>query len=584
MSQAVWQEEMLRAAYTWTAQANINVGLIPDSNRPFGPAGFSVTGPAPADLRVGAFDQSSEVLATSIPYHPLTGFHAGNLMLNATKTFTRGGANGTIDLYTVALHEMANIFGMADNNLEAGSARNGTYTGPRTGLSASDVTAVRSMYGLRPNDAFEGTAGNGTTATASTLTPGFDPANPTQRRVVADGNITNVGDVDVYRFTTPSGTTSLTLRLGTAGKSLLAGRVELLDSSGRVITSRSSTSPLTGDTVVTATGMRANTTYFVRVSASRSDVFAVGTYQLRVGMNYDPVTETKADPVQRLGADFFTNDSQASATPLTPTVGYQANTRYSVSARTEDLYDADFYRLTAPTTSGLMTISAQGLQGLTPKVTVFNSAGAMVASNVVLNWENGLYRAQAPFFSTNRTYFLKVEVQDADWSAHQGDYLLDVDFRQPLAFRDTVAIGTATFGEQVVYGFEIAESRAFTFALHALSTNTAAINWISIEIYSSDGTLVADLGTDGIGSVDTLTAFLNRGKYTIVFTPFFNYFSTATIAFRLSAGLISDPIDVYDPTVPPPPPPTSPPPPPFVSIKPPPGSPLPPGYYDPWGT
>ncbi len=580
MSQSVWQGELLRAVDAWTSQANINVGLTADSGRAFGPEGFSVTGPAAADLRVGAFDQSPEVLATSIPYHPLTGYRAGNLMLNGQKTFTKGGASGTSDLYTVAMHEVANIFGLADNDTEAGSARNGTYTGVRTGLSASDVTAIRNLYGSRPNDTFDAIAANGTTATASTLTVATDPANTTKKRVVADGNITTSADVDVYKFTTPSGTSSLTVRLGTAGKSLLAGKVELMDSTGKVVKSATSTSPLTGDTVFTATGMKANTTYYVRVSAGSTNVFAVGTYQLRVGFGYDPVTETKVDPRQRLGADGGANNTQATATALTATVGYAANSRYSASARVESLADLDYYKLTAPSTAGVMTISAQGLEGLQPKVIVYSETGAVVG-NVLLNWENGLYRTQAAFLSSNTTYFLKVEVQDADWSAHSGDYLLDVDFQQPIAYRDTVAAGTMTQTSQAAIGFEVSESRAFTFSLYALSTNTAAVNWFDITIYSSTGAVVAELGTDGIASIDTFTAFLNRGKYTIVFRPTFTSSSSAAISYLLSAALISDPIDVYDPTVPPPPP-ASPPPPPFTTVPLPTTSPPPPGYYDPW--
>lgn len=581
MAQCVWQEELLRAVYAWTAQANINVGLIPDSDRDFGPEGFSVNNPA-ADLRVGAFDQSPEVLATSIPYHPLTGYHAGNMMLNGMKSFTKGGANGTVDLYSVALHEVANLLGLEDNDNESGSARNGTYTGVRTGLTSNDINAIRNLYGARLNDGFEGSTGNGTTGTATTLTPATDPANVLRKRVVADGNITAVGDVDVYKFTTPSGTSSMTVRLGTAGKSLLAGKVELLDANGQVLKTATSTSPLTGDTVLTASGMKSNTTYFVRVTAGRSDAFAVGTYQLRVGFNYDPTTETKTDPVQRLGLDLGVNELLSTATTLTPTLGYVANTRYSASAGISWLSDLDFYKLTAPTTSGVMTISAQGLQGLQPKVTVYNATGGVVASNVLLNWENGLYRAQAGFLNNNTTYYLKVEVQDADWSAWSGDYLLDVDFKQPIAYRDWVAGGIASQDSKIAYGFEISESRAFTFALNAVSTNTAAVNWFTITVYDSTGTVVADLGTDGIGSTDTFTAFLKKGKYTIVFDPVYTTTSSATVVYGLTAALISDPIDVYDPTVPPPPP-ASPPPPPYTTVPLPTTSPPPPGYYNPWG-
>jgi hypothetical protein len=557
MATNVWQEELLRAFYTWSAQANINVGLVPDSGRDFGPDGFHATSP-PADIRVGAFDQSPEVLATSIPSHPLTGYHAGNLMLNGVRNFTKGVANGTFDLYSVALHEAANILGMADNDAEAGSARNGTYRGVRTGLTASDVTAVQRLYGSRRNDTFEGTGGNNTLAAASTLTLATDPAAPTRWRAVANGNITTTSDVDLYRITTRTGTTGLTARLGTAGKSLLAGKVEILDASGRVLATRTNTSPLQGDTVVTATGLRANTTYFVRVSPGRTDTFAVGTYQLRVGMNYDPVTETKVDPVQRFGIDTTTNNSTATASVLSTTTGYTANTRYSASGIIESVTDTDFYRFTAPPSAGVMTVSVQGLTGLTASATVYSSSGAVVASNIILNWENGLHRAQVPTTTANATYFLKVQIQDPDYSAWSGDYLLDIDFKQPLAVRNTVQTGQANANSKIAYGFTVAESRAFTFALNMVSSDRAALNWFEIKIYNTQGTVVAELWTDGLGSVDTRTAFLNKGKYTIEFVPIYNYASTATAQFRLSAALISDPIDVYDPTVPPPTPDSSP--------------------------
>lgn len=141
-----------------------------------------------------------------------------------------------------------------------------------------------------------------------------------------------------------------------------------------------------------------------------------------------------------------------------------------------------------------------------------------------------------------------------------------------------MALGTASQSSKIAYGLDVVENRAYSLALNVVSANTAACNWFTISIYDSTGKKVADLGTDGSGSVDTLTVFLKKGKYTVKFEPVYNYTSTSTVAFYLSAALISDPIDVYDPTVPPPPP-TSPP---FTTIVFPPASPPPPGFYDPW--
>ncbi len=580
LAPTVWQEEILRAVSDWTAAANVNVGLIADSGRAFGPAGVGEN-TTPADIRVGSVDHTAEVLATSIPYHPLTGYRAGNLLLNANKTFTQGGASGTHDLYSVALHEVSNVLGLSDEPTDTLSARFGTYNGVKAGLLATDLLAVQAMYGLRKADGFEGALGNNTTATATTLSSAADPNNSALHRVVADGDITTAADADVYQFTTQSNTTSLTLRLNTAGKSLLAGKVELLNSSGAVVKSATSTSPLTGDTVVTATGVSPNATYFVRVTAGSPNVFAVGTYQLRVGFNYDPVTETKADPRQRFGADGGTNNTLATATTLATTAGAAANSRYLSAGRVEGLSDADFYKVLAPTGGGVMTVTVQGYAGLSASATVYSTSGAVLASDILLNWEKGLYRAQVPAITGGDAYFVKLQVQDADWSAWSGNYHLDVDFAQPLAVRQEAAAGGAGQSSRIAFGLEVNESTAFNFALSMTSTNTGVLNGVAITIYDSVGSVVGNLWTDGLGSTDTMTAFLKRGKYTVAFRFEYATTSVATAAYSLRLAALSDPIDVYDPTVPPPPP-ASPPPPPFTTVPLPPASPPPPGYYDPW--
>jgi hypothetical protein len=579
MAQSVWQEEILRAVYAWTAQANINVGLVADSGLAFGSAGVSQTVTS-ADIRVGATDQSGEVLATSIPYHPLTGYRAGDLMLNANKSFSKGGAGGTYDLYSVALHEMSNVLGLADNPSDTLSARFGTYNGVRTGLNAADGIALRAMYGARKADAFEGALGNSTTALASTLTPALDPNNTLFYQVVANGDITTTGDVDVYKFTTRSNTSQLTVRLGTAGKSLLAGRVELLNAAGQVVATRENISPLQGDTVLTFSGVAANSTYFVRVSGGMLSTYSIGAYQLRVGFNYDPTTEVKVNPRQQFGSDGGTNNTQATATTLATTAGAAMNSRYLAAGRVEDLNDHDYYKVTAPTTGKPMTLTAQGFQGLSASATVYTSAGAVVASDILLNWENGLYRAQVPATTAGATYYVEVKVQDADWSAWSGDYNLDIDFTQPLAVRQTAVSGTADQTSRVAVGLEVNESTAFNFGLSMISTNTGVLNGVSITIYDSVGTVVGNLWTDGLNSNDSMTAFLKKGKYTIAFN--FEYASTGTTAatYALRMTALSDPIDVFDPLVPPPPPGT----PPVVVVTIPPTSPPPPGFYNPWST
>jgi hypothetical protein len=561
LAQNVWQEELLRAMHAWTAFANINVGLVADSGRAFGPADFQVGEPT-SNIRVGTIATGTDVLATSMPFHPLTGTYAGSVMLNEAWTFTRGGAPGTYDLFTVALHEFGNALGLSDLDSSTANAMYGHYLGTRTGLSAADISAVRALYGARQADATEAT--NNARTTAPTLANVGDPNDSGKVRVVANGDITTAGDADWYRFVTTSGTSQITVRLGTAGKSLLAGRVEVYDGNGRLLAARTNTSPLQGDTVLTVTGLRGNTAYFVRVSAGRTDTFNTGAYQLRVGNGYDPKIETLADRVQRFGSDSGTNDTRATATVLTPTAGYATNSHYEWTGAIEQVGDNDFYKLTAPPGGGIMTISVQSDSGLSTSATVYTSNGTLVASNIILNWEHGTYRAQVPFTLGNGTYYVQLKVQDANWGSWSGNYHASVDFSQPLVTADKWVAGTATASSQIVHGIEVLESGTFVFRLTALSSNRDDVDWLEARIFSAQGQLVAVWGTDGLASTDTLTAFLAKGRYTIQLVPAYtNPNSSAFLAYSLGLNRLSDPIDPYlppDPLSPPPPPPPPPPP------------------------
>jgi len=539
MSTVEWQTEILKAFYRWTAEANINIGVVADNGQALGSAGFAATGQLPADLRIGAIDQSSEVVATSTPQNALAGLNAGQLLFNSNHDFNRGGTGGKFDLYTVALHEAANIFGLKDNDADSTSVRFGSYMGPRTGLNGGDVEAIRGMYGSRANDVFEGSSGNATTATARTLTAALE-AGTTRYRIVADASITTSTDVDVYRFTTRSDTRSATIRLGTAGRSLLAGAVEVLDSSGRVLASRTNTSPLDGDTVLTVNGLRGNTSYFVRVRATQPDVFAVGTYQLRIGYGYDPVNEVRPDTIQRLTSD--ASDLRTSATTLTTTPGYAANTYYQASESISSDQDVDWFKVTAPsnaTSDTVLTVSVYAKGGLSAAATVFCSSGQYIASETLIAGTDGTYRIQVDGIDKGKTYFICIS-NGVGGSTTSGSYVVQADFLREEGGLIEVKKDHFRGNSRDAIGIEVAEQRLYSFGLESDGATD-----VEMKIFDASGLVVATQRTY-LGQPSTLTLQLGVGKYTVVFSDLGNSLDP-NARYEFSAHRLSDPIDVYVP-------------------------------------
>lgn len=199
---ATWQKEILRAVQGWAAQAGMNVGVVADDGGAFGGLGPLQGDARQGDIRIGARPLGPDQLAITTPFD-LFGGWSGEIILNSDKAFNLGGTNGAYDLYTVFAQETGHAFGLP-NSTDTASVMYTTYTSPKTALASSDVTNIRGLYGNRAADRFEGTAGNGTTATAQKISfisninslVSTDASGGTSP-FVASGDLTTAADVDV---------------------------------------------------------------------------------------------------------------------------------------------------------------------------------------------------------------------------------------------------------------------------------------------------------------------------------------------------------------------------------------------------
>lgn len=560
---SVWQKEMLRAFQTWAVQANINVGLTTDGGQAMGVAGAPQEDPRFGDFRIGARRLSSnfnDSVAGNIPFSYAGGTWAGDIILNTRyTTAVNGTGTNQYDLYTVMLQEAGNALGVLDNPNDKTSVMYPSYQGAVTGLGSSDVTDIRALYGARKADKYEGPTGNGTIATAYNLT-----ANGNLTAV--SGDVTQAGDADVYKFTTPpagTGVTGLTVQLKDAGLSLFTGKVTVYDANQNAVGTAVTTNPLSNDVSVTVANYQPGATYFARVEGAGADVFSVGGYNLQLAYNQPVGASAISSFVPYINYEgWSTNGVLSTSQPLDPLSAAHAST-FAVGGLLTAADDVDWFKFTpSADVSGTLTLSVWAYNGspVLPAVSVYDSLGNLIPTQVITN-DHGLFTIQAANRQAGGTYYAKVSAADPAGAQATGLYVLGADLGvHPPTLYDSLSNGSLSSSQTVSYAtLTVGEGRLMQFSLSASSAGgqQAAVR---MSIYDSQGNRVFTLVAEAGKGVKTGTVWLESGTYTVVYNASAKSgASLAGIAFSVAKWERSGPIDPYpiggDPTSPPPPPP-----------------------------
>ncbi|MFL5342159.1 MAG: matrixin family metalloprotease [Gemmataceae bacterium] len=510
---------LLQAFQTWAATANVNIGLVSDSGDAWTSAGQVQGDPRFGDIRIGGRTLAPDVGALTAAFNYFN-TESGNVMFNTAATFNQSGAAGTYDLFTVALHEAGHTLGLGDI-LDHSSIEYEYYQGAH-GLGSVDISAIQALYGARQPDAFEGTTGNDTLATATTY------AGP----LTAD--LTTVGDVDTYSFTAPTDGSPTMVNLNAAGLSLVVAQVQVLDANGQVVSQGAAKDPTNNDVTLNVGNLTPGQTYYVRVSGS-GGVFGVGAYRLAINGAAD---STGSGPQQVTGGH-ATFDSAAALTPS----GVALNARLDYTAQvTPDAGSAGtVFRLHAPTAAAgqvehLIVSVANPGGAQVSQVQVFDANHNSVTTRVLAASGGGTV-VEADGVTPDSDYFVQV-------TAVTG-YSLAADFTDKAVKFDLGAKGTAIAGTIQGATLNVAQSQVMFFVLGADGdVGTSVV----MSVKDSSGHVVCVLTVQG-GTQRSTSLMLAAGRYRIEIT------STALLGiaaptYQLGATGLTDPIGALacDPT------------------------------------
>ncbi|QDU22612.1 matrixin family metalloprotease [Urbifossiella limnaea] len=523
---AVWQREVLRAFQTWAVQIPANVALVADGGQAFGTPGPAQGDFRFGDVRVGAVPLSDDSLANASAFDWSIGTWSGDVLFNTRARFAAVATPTAADVFTVALHEAGHVFGMEHSN-DPTSAMSENYTGPKTGLSAADIDAVRSYYGARQPDAHERVGGNGSRLTATPVDAvlGSD-------RLTAD---IGPGDTDVYSLLNASQLGQLEVRVRTSGVSLLAARVEITDRWGRLVAAGTATGP-GQDVTLDVPQSLVKLGCFVTVTGATGDVFAVGGYEVSVartsGLTLPPqVAERLIDNTPRGAAALDGRGAGAD--------GFAADANVDSSA------DVDVYTVRVPPTTNAapraMVVSVTNLDGKAhPELAVLDAAGRSVPFQVLAS-SGGVLTIQVTQVPRGGAFY--VRVSNPAGADATGRYRLTADFHPPVEVRySRLAAGRlTTAAPAAATGLTVNNARLFEFVLVSTAADGAATGGATLTVRDAAGKVVLTLVRDREGATNR-AVYLAPGVYTVTISA-----SPGATNYWAGVREVSDPAGPYDP-------------------------------------
>lgn len=330
----VWQGEILRAAQSWAQQTNINFVVVSDSGAGIGSGAYQQGSPTIGDIRIGGFAFGDSNLASAFMPPPINNQSlGGDIEFNTSVGFSVGGS---IDLYTVAVHEIGHALGLYHSS-QTSSVMFPAYNGQKPNLTSDDIAGIRNIYSHndpRSKDGEEGANGNNNINDPANISGKLQ--NSIDGLVLDNLDITSTSDVDFYKVKLPSWTTSTMLvKVQSAGLSLLAPKLTVY-AEDKVTVLGTATGGNSSTISVSVNGVGNNDVYYLKVEGANATAFGTGAYGLIVDLGPDtPAAVTPPNTMTPNGNPFSAGGGQLIApdvygtvnddAPAAPTIAVAAN-------------------------------------------------------------------------------------------------------------------------------------------------------------------------------------------------------------------------------------------------------------------
>jgi hypothetical protein len=361
---AAWEEEFLRAWQTWADVTPLNFRVVADNGAAYNGPGPTQGSPNFGDIRIWGMPFADSYAEYS--WYPWGGTTGGGDSSYNTKVVLNVNPASYPTIYAVALHGAGLTIGLGETT-DSATVMYPTIESAYTGLTADDIAGAQAIYGARKADAYEGSTGNNTLATAYLLSLDNSGA------FSINADLTKPGESDYFKVVAPTGGDgTLSVTLNARDYSLLTPTLTVYDASGNSLGTATATT-YGGLLKLNFTGLTAGQSYYVRVSpAAGAGYFGQGAYGLSA--QFGGITAPSGLSPDR----YDPNGTVATAASLG---NLSSTTQTGLTLDTPT--NIDYYTFIAATT-GSYTISVSGTQsggtGGSLGLTILNGSQTVLAS------------------------------------------------------------------------------------------------------------------------------------------------------------------------------------------------------------